>query len=124
MLHGNKPKILNAIDSLVKIVDGEILIMTKCIDCYELMSSYGDKGFKMVCNSMHPIIWAKSADFGYWPAKAISFEKNMVFLKYFGDHAFEAIPLESCYEYSPQPPEGLRSDGDDDSLYLDALKVC
>lgn len=124
-MHANDKNIIDAAEKLVQIVNTEISSISECFECYKMISDHGDVAIQMVCSSNHPVIWAKAVQFGYWPAKAISFEENLVHLRYFGDQILDKVPVELCYQYSPEPPEDLRSndDGINDELYADALKV-
>lgn len=125
-MHSSKTKIVAAAKSMIKIVDSDIYSISKCFECYQLISVHGeDASFAMACNYVHPVIWAKADAFGYWPAKAISHHDGKVYVKYFGDHVEDEISVDVCYKYSPQPPENLNARSEkDERSYQDALDVC
>lgn len=91
----------------MKLFDAEILSIKKCHECYRLAFMYPDDSFVKVCSFKHPVIWAKSEGFNYWPAKAMTFENNVISVRYFGDHEIDNIPIARCFAFSQNPPEKM-----------------
>lgn len=116
IIHGGSQSIMNASRELFTFVEDEITSIIECPDCY------ANESFILPCKQIHPIVWAQSNGFEYWPAKAISFKNNLVHVRYFGDSSADDIPVDSYYQYSPQPPVKPESVGAD--LYETALDVC
>lgn len=120
--HQNK-KILNASKSLLELVDAEIRSIETCHECYALASTHPDDSFVMTCSIIHPVIWAKSSGFTYWPAKAMKFENGVINVRYFGDHETDNVPLANYYAFSQQPPEKTPLTETDNILYEASLTV-
>lgn len=125
IMHCNNNKIMDASKGIVKYVDEEIASIYKCSECYSNAHKNPDNSFVIPCKQIHPVVWAKSEGFAYWPAKAMLYEQNFVHVTYFCEHTTDKIPLENCYQYSLQPPE-ISKDGSQENqdLYEKAMNVC
>lgn len=115
--------ILNAANEIMRFVDEEIMSVTQCTECYSISSAHSTGSFVMTCSRLHPAIWARSENFYFWPAKAIGRNGELVYVRYFGDHCVDYIPVKNCYKFSLQPPKYNKSAKKIDGLDL-ALQVC
>lgn len=122
MLYQNQ-KILSSSKSILELVNLEIRSIETCHKCYALASAYPDDSFVMACPLKHPVIWAKSNGFSYWPAKAMKFENDIINVRYFGDHEVDDVPLANSYAFSQQPPEVILLEENLNILYEASLKV-
>lgn len=120
ILHWADEDIKTAIKLLIQYVDEEIESVFDCTQCYSNAYKHSDDGFVMLCEPPHPIIWARSDGFRFWPAKALRITGETVRARYFGDHTNAVVPLTSCYSYSTEPP--IKSTVSDE-LYESALQV-
>lgn len=97
-------KIKNAIESLRRFIDDEIESIIDCTQCFGNTCSDSDDSFVITCTPVHPIIWARSSGFGFWPAKFMRFDGGKVRVRYFGDHLSDVVQLKNCYKYSEKLP--------------------
>lgn len=102
--YGGDVDVQTAIGSLKKYVDEEIDSVIDCAQCFLNAYKHATDGFIMVCQPPHPIVWAQSSGFGFWPAKAMRGNDNLLRVRYFGDHTNDVVPFEKCYKYSTEPP--------------------
>lgn len=121
MLYKSK-KILEASTALPKLVEDEILSIQTCQECYKLASDHPTESFTMVCKTLHPVVWAQSDGYNYWPAKAMKFDNNSIHVRYFGDHELDMIPLKNCYNFSRKSPDSF--DAESKTTYTASVKVC
>lgn len=121
ILHSTKPGIMGPVNELEKFVDDEIFSIYACPECYSNASTHPDGSIEIPCQKMHPVIWAKSNDYSYWPAKVMACNNDTVVVEYFAEHTIDNIPLQNCFKFSPQPPE--KNETENDTLYAAALKV-
>lgn len=96
--------------------------MKRCHECYLNAAKHPNDSFVMVCSVKHPVIWAKTDGFDYYPSKAMAFDNNCVDVVYFGDHECDKVPLKRCYEFSQHPPESPNSEND--PIFVQAMNVC
>lgn len=118
--HATSRRILDASKELIKFIDDEILTMKKCAECYKNAYKNPETSFTMPCSRLHPIVWAKTDGFNYWPAKAIAYNGEVVHVIYFGEHSVDGIPVKQCFLFSATPPEAIESHSD---AYEDAMQV-
>lgn len=119
--YGGSQSIINASEQLLNFVDDKISKIAECAECYGISVQNPKNLFLIPCKKNHPVVWAKSQGFDYWPGKAMVFKENVVYVRYFGDNSGDEVPLDRCYQYSPQPPESTEGSGSD--LYEVALDV-
>lgn len=120
MLHKDK-NILNAATQLLEFTKNEILSIMTCPECYKLASDHPNGSFSMTCKTLHPVVWAKSDGYCYWPAKAMKFEENLVHVRYFGEHEMDFLPLKNCRNFSRKSPKPVAKS---DQLYVASMEVC
>lgn len=109
--HATDNDVQTAITSLELYVDEEIASVIDCTQCFTNAYNHRDDGFVLVCQRPHPVIWAQSSGFSYWPAKAMRANKNQLRVRYFGDHTNDVVPFGKCYKYSTEPPtKAFKSD--------------
>lgn len=113
ILNGSSQSITNASRQLVKSLDEEIDKIVEFPGCY---------GQKIVtpCKNVHPLVWAQTDGYLFWPAKVMDFKDDQIHVRYFGDRSIDFLPLEKCFAYSPEPPEKPPTNTD---LYEIALDV-
>lgn len=114
--------VLKASDEIEKYVDDEISSIQTCTECYVNASENPRDSFVMTCQQVHPIVWAKTDGYHYWPAKVMFNQNESVHVRYFGDHSVSTIPVQNCYLFSSEPPETVENQNSD--LYEDAIEVC
>lgn len=90
---------------LISFVNYEIKNIRKCTQCYAEAYEYPDSWFTMPCDPPHQIIWAKFANFNYWPAKVMSRSDQTVHACFFGDHTYANVKPDSCMTYSKDSPD-------------------
>lgn len=124
ILHASKVKVMKASKDLMKCFVEEIERMKICSECYSIAHANSERPAVMPCKKKHPVIWAQSEGFNFWPAKAMEYDENtrLVHVQYFGDSTLDEVKLENCYQFSQQAPEKFTTDISDE-LYKDALKV-
>lgn len=115
-------KVLSASKEIVKFVHDEIFSIQKCTECYMNASAHPNTSFVMPCHQTHPVVWAKTDGYNYWPAKAMCTTNELVHVRYFGDHTVDAVPIKNCYWFSLEPPETM--DNQDSDLFEEAMEVC
>lgn len=118
--HKNSRKIMNATKELVKFIDDEISIMKNCTECYQNAYENPKSSATMPCSLSHPVVWAKTDGFTYWPAKAVAFDGKVVHVIYFNEHTTSKVLTEKCYAFSATPPEATQNYAD---AYEDAIQV-
>lgn len=114
---------MTAANSIMKLFDAEIQSIKTCHECYALASAHPDDSFSMACSFKHPVIWAQSERFSYWPAKAMTFKNKVINVRYFGDHQIDNISVEKCFAFSQNPPDKILLEGADKILLDAAIKV-
>lgn len=119
-----KDQIEEAAKAIVKALDQEIHNLLLCSECYENAHKNPSDSITMPCvKNPHLLIWANCEEYGYWPAKVMSYnEEDMVYVRFFGDGTNACIPSSSCFLYSKQIPKSGYGPANDNSLAL-ALKV-
>lgn len=119
IMNGFNATVMSAANTLKTYVDEDIDSITACSECYS--NEYHDsKGaFNTLCSKMHSVVWAKSEDFDYWPAKLMNMCDGMAKVRYFGDHTADSIPVEHCCDFKSYTQESEPSD----ALRF-AIKVC
>lgn len=119
IVHKSDDTILGACTELEKAVDNEIFCAKDCTECYE-MYFRDPKTFTMACSKNHKLIWAKSTDFCYFPAKLMrELSDGTVPVRYFGDVLADRLTTEFICDYSAKSPDG----GSPIELYTIALNV-
>lgn len=113
ILNGSSQSITNAATQLVKLLDEEIEKIVECPDCY-------GKKIETPCKNVHPLVWAQTDGYHFWPAKVMDFKNDKIHVRYFGDRSLDFLPLGKCFAYSPEPPEKPPTNTD---LYEIALNV-
>lgn len=121
-MFGRNKSVLSASKELYKYVEEEIESIENCTKCYSLFHASGEKSIVMSCGTKHPVIWAQSEGFDYWPAKALLYDGNarIVHVRYF-DGSLDKVKLENCYHFSQQAPKEINTK---DELIKNALRVC
>ena len=75
----------------------------------------------MKCAKKHAVVWAKSIDYPYWPAKLICInEDGLNCVRYFGDHSMDILANDKICPYSEDYPEECS----ETELFLAAKQVC
>lgn len=121
IMYASDAEVQEAAKSLPEFIDEEITSVMECIECYKSAFEDPINSFPEPCKTKHPVVWAKSGGFNYWPAKQMKIQDEKVNVRYFGDHSFDIIPLESCCDFSLKCPSKINPK---DSLFHAALKVC
>lgn len=117
--HSHDKSILEACFELENFVDEEIRSSKDCSECYEILWIL-TKGYTLPCSKKHKMIWAKSSDFCYFPAKCLrEWDDGSVSVHYFGDNTVDRVSRDSFCEYSAKCPD----DGSTSELYALALSV-
>lgn len=70
--------ICDAVTTLAKYVDEEISSIKLCTECYTQAHTNEKNLFEMPHHMPHPIVWAQSEEFQYWPAKLMAIETQEV----------------------------------------------
>lgn len=78
-----------------------------CAECYENAYKRPIDSIAVPCfENPHILLWADAQEYGFWPAKMMSFdEKDMVTVRFFGDYTDAIVHSSSCYLYSKDAPE-------------------
>lgn len=120
--HATKREISKAARQLDKYIDEEILSIEQCAQCYENAFLHPQESFVMKCDQKHPIVWAKSENFDYWPAKQMSKDEDgSIHVRYFGEHTVDRISIGNYYDFALGPSQ--KSQTHQTELYLMALEV-
>lgn len=100
--------ILNAVDALMEFVNDEIHSIITCNRCYQNAYLNPNTSFVLPCDKPHLIVWAKPKGYNFWPAKLmhiVSLDKQIVHVRFFGDHSVFDIAAGNCLLYSPTHPD-------------------
>lgn len=119
-VHPNDSVIQKTARDLILFVNYEIKNIQKCAQCYAKAYKYPNSWFTMPCDPPHQIIWAKFANFNYWPAKLMSQNDRKVHCCFFGDHTYGNVNHGSCIPYSEGLPDGYNSHTE---LFRTAMEV-
>lgn len=121
VVHPSKDEMIRAASELIPFVNEEIASILHCNQCYNNAYLNPKNSFVMPCDTPHQIIWAKMEGFNFWPAKAMSANREMVHVRFFGDHTTGDVQISSCFEYSKNSPD--ESQVSSTETYNKALKV-
>lgn len=100
--------ISSAVDTLMEFVNDEIHSVITCNQCYQNAYLNPNTSFVLPCDKPHLIVWAKPKGYNFWPAKLmyiVALDKQIVHVRFFGDHSVFDIPAENCFLYSPTHPD-------------------
>lgn len=97
--------IASAVAKLERYVDEEIESIMDCTQCYSNAFENPSESNVKLCSQVHPVIWAQSDGYDFWPAKAMRCKGQEIRIRYFGDHTVDNISYEKCYKYSENPPK-------------------
>lgn len=111
--------IVKAAKNMMKNVESEIKSLLLCQECYENSYRDPDNSFVMPCTKPHILVWVNWENAGYWPAKVMGFdEKNMVNVRFFGDHTNSCVPSSECLILSKNAPKHKEGSFSDSSYIL------
>lgn len=83
--HPRKADLHKAASQLLEFVKNDISIIKSCIGCFNNICNK-ENGIIENCGKKHPLVWAKTGDNNYWPAKQLDVkEDSTVVVWYFGD---------------------------------------
>lgn len=116
----------DTVDELMENIKEQIETIRACSTCYENLYERYTRGWaKKQCSKLHLLLWAKTQQNTYWPAKvlAVNVEENMVRIQNFGDYSCFLLPVEenNFYLYSQKRPG--KANEADPILYTEAQKV-
>lgn len=118
--HPRWPKLLKATNSLIDFVNNLIKIIEVCMGCFGNLVARKN-GMTLQCGKEHPLVWAKSGENSFWPAKQLRVnEDSTIFVWYFGDYETDTVPANLCKSFAEKCPD----DGCAAPLYKSALTVC
>lgn len=101
-----KTMVSEACSELEKFVDNEISSAKDCSECYE-MNFQDLTTFIHSCSKKHKLIYAKSPDFCFFPAKLMrELDDGTVSVRYFGDTTADRVNPDSIRDYSGNSPDG------------------
>lgn len=117
---GRDKAVIEACNDLETFIKREITSAKECNKCYEL-SFKNDKGITIPCSKKHELVWAKSDEFCYFPAKLIHrYDDDSVSVRYFGDYTADRLNADCVRPYSETCPDA----GATSEYYTTALQVC
>lgn len=93
-------QVASAASQLVKHFAEEIKSIRGCEECYTNAYEQGESSFATPCNRPHLLVWANAMDYGFWPAKVITVNDNVIHVRYFGDHTTDNLEPGNCYLFS------------------------
>lgn len=115
-----KQKVKPAVNSLLKIVKEEVVSLLACEECFLNAYQHGtDAAFIMPCKTPHLLLWSYWDGYCYWPSKAIWVEdtKNLVNVRFFGDHTTSTLSAANCYLLSEDRADnGTKIEGFDHAM--------
>lgn len=109
-------------ESLVDSVTEEIKSLLQCSECYVNAYHKPENSFVVPCKKPHILLWADCDEYGYWPAKMMSYNEDVVHVRFFGDHTNACVPSSSCYIFSNDAPMNRHNPAHHESYNL-AMKV-
>lgn len=89
-------------------MNDEIHSIITCNQCYQNAYLKPNTSFVLPCDKPHLIVWAKPKGYNFWLAKLmhiVSLDKQIVYVRFFGDHSVFDIPAGNCFLYSPTHPD-------------------
>lgn len=93
---------------VLKLVSDEVDSVKTCLSCHINANSTETRPrwFSMVCHLPHLLIWARRKNAKYWPAKVMSYDKEVVRVRFFGGsfHKHDIVPVNKCFLYSKSSP--------------------
>lgn len=121
IMNASVKKLMNAVKALKVYVDEEIQSIVDCTQCYSDADEINNGAFVDLCDPVHPLVWAKSNGYSYWPAKVMGTQGNNVRVQYFGDHSNDTLPVGNCYKFCAENPSGPSTNVN--ALYEKSMKV-
>lgn len=78
-----------------------------CSECFQNYDEEVPGSFTYVCKSQHKVVWAKSKNLRYWPAKVFKEDANWAIVQYFGTRSIARIDSNSIIDISEPNPNTM-----------------
>lgn len=91
---------------LLQYSKAELSSTDTCAECYINANNSPQTFFVIACKVPHMVVWAKLKNYPHWPAKLMSIDNGVANVRFFGDHTYAKVPVDQCYLYSRETPNG------------------
>lgn len=107
----DKEDVLTQANAFQKACFDEVFYLNTCRDCFKNSNERAD-WFTTVCQTPHLLVWAKTEQLPYWPAKVFTVKGNLIGVRYFGNHERSFIPQNNIYLFTRKSPNQSMSSED------------